>query len=127
MITSVAHEPATEDSGAHARSEEDLIRSLQVTLSASRLSTFLSCRLKFHFKYVLRLRKPKSSALHIGSTIHSVLRIWNKARWRNQPLTLKQLHTAYDQLWNAEEDEPVEWEAEEEEQQKAVGWRLLET
>lgn len=127
MITSVDHEPATATSGAHTRTEEKRIQTLQKTVSASRLSQFLSCRLKFYFKYVLQLEKPKSPALHVGSCIHGILRVWNKARWRNQPLTLKQLHTAYDQLWNAEEDDPVEWEAEEEEQQKAVGWRLLET
>lgn len=127
MIALVDHGPAPAVSGAHAQPEEDLIRSLQGTVSASRLSLFLSCRLKFYFRYVLVLEKPKTPALHVGSSIHGVLKVWNKARWKNQQLTLKQLHTVYAQLWSAEGEDPVEWEEGEEEQQRAVGWRLLET
>ncbi|RYD69735.1 MAG: PD-(D/E)XK nuclease family protein, partial [Verrucomicrobiaceae bacterium] len=40
---------------------------------------------------------------------------------------LKQPHTVYGQLWSEEGEEAVEWEPGEEEQQKATGWRLLET
>lgn len=109
------------------RTEPELIESLQRIVSASRLGTFLSCRLKFYFRYVLEVEKPKSPALHVGSIIHEVLKLWNKARWKDQMLSLKQLYTVYGQLWSAEGHEPVEWEPGEEEQQQALGWRLLET
>ena len=46
--------------------EKDLIRALRCTVSASRLSLFLQCRLKFYYRYVLRLQKPKTPSLQIG-------------------------------------------------------------
>ncbi len=68
------------------RSEQDVITALQATVSASRLSLFLQCRLKFYFRYVLKLRKPKTVSLHLGNAVHAVLKAWNKARWVQQPL-----------------------------------------
>ena len=56
------------------RSEQDIIRALHDTVSASRLSLFLQCRLKFYFRYVLKLQKPKTPSLHLGSTVHAVLK-----------------------------------------------------
>ena len=74
------------------RSEQDLITALQATVSASRLSLFLQCRLKFYFRYVLKLKKPKTASLHLGNAVHAVLKAWNKARWVQQPLSLKVVH-----------------------------------
>ena len=71
------------------RSEKEILTGLQETVSASRLSLFLQCRLKFYFRYVLKLQKPKTPALHVGSSVHSVLKAWNKARWLQQPLKLR--------------------------------------
>ena len=48
------------------RSIADLIQ----TVSASRLTTFQQCRLKFYFRYVLGLQKPKTPALHVGGAVH---------------------------------------------------------
>ena len=61
------------------RSEKDIISGLQDTVSASRLSLFLQCRLKFYFRYVLKVQKPKTPALHLGNAVHAVLKAWNKA------------------------------------------------
>lgn len=77
------------------RSEQDIIRALQDTVSASRLSLFLQCRLKFYYRYVLKLQKPRTASLHLGSAVHAVLKAWNKARWLQQPLTLKEVHETY--------------------------------
>jgi CRISPR/Cas system-associated exonuclease Cas4 (RecB family) len=107
-------------------SPDEKIAELKKTVSASRLSTYLSCRLKFAFRYVLEMSKPKSAALHVGSTVHSVLKAWNKARWIGQPLTLEQLHTEFVKAWT-ETDEPPEWEAGEETVESNTAWRLLET
>lgn len=63
------------------RSEQDIITALQATVSASRLSLFLQCRLKFYFRYLLKLKKPKTASLHLGNAVHAVLKAWNKARW----------------------------------------------
>jgi len=99
------------------RSIADLIS----TVSASRLTTFQQCRLKFYFRYVLGLQRPKTSALHVGGAVHETLKYWNKARWRNESATLKQLHDAYLGAWG----EAAASNGEVEEQK--TGWRLLET
>lgn len=49
------------------------VAELRQTVSASRLNTWLSCRLKFYFSYVLGLTKPKTAALFVGTSVHAVL------------------------------------------------------
>ena len=49
-------------------------------VSASRLGLWSSCRLKFYFKYVLKLVKNPTPALHVGRTLHGVLQSWNHDR-----------------------------------------------
>jgi putative RecB family exonuclease len=108
---------------AGARSIDDLI----ANVSASRLSTWAQCRLRFHFRYVLGLHKPKSPSLHVGSAVHAVLKFWNRSRWKNESPSLKELHDVYSQAWDGEQAEtPVDWAGDEAEEKK-VGWRLLET
>lgn len=107
--------------------ETEIISGLQQTVSASRLSLFLQCRLKFYFRYVLRLPKNKTPSLHVGNAVHAVLRAWNKARWVQQPLTLKQAHDAYAAAWADNREGPVDWEPGEEEDEKSTGWRLIDT
>jgi len=105
---------------------DERVEQLQKTISPSRLSLFLQCRLKFFFRYVVQIAKAKTAALHVGSSVHAVLKAWNKARWLQTPLSLKQLHDEYSQAWS-EAEEPVEWEPGEEDDEKKVGWRLVET
>ena len=105
---------------------DDRVRELQQTVSPSRLSLFLQCRLKFFFRYVAQIQKPKTAALHVGSCVHTVLKAWNMARWKQQPLSLKQLHDEFSTAWN-EAEESVEWEPGEEDDEKKTGWRLVET
>ena len=112
---------------AAAPTETEIIATLQQTVSPSRLTLFLQCRLKFWFRYVARLTKPKSAALHVGGSAHAVLKAWNKSRWRQEPLTLKQLHDEYAKAWADTGDEPVAWEPGEEADEKTTGWRLVET
>ena len=109
--------------------EDQIIAKLQQRVSASKLTLFQSCRLRFWFRYVLGLRKPKTAALHIGVAVHAVLSDWNRARWRQQSLALADLYTSYQAVWRSEQaEEPVAWDhpgVEAEQQQ--TGWRLLET
>jgi len=123
MITTV--EPI-EGAPAAEPSLDERVEQLKQTISASRLSLYLACRLKFFFRYVLKLQKPKSAALHVGSAVHSVLKAWNKARWRNQPLTLKDLHDQFTKAW-ADGEEPVKWEDGEEAGEQTTAWKLIET
>lgn len=106
--------------------QQSVFHGLQNTVSASRLNTFLQCRLKFFFRYVDEIEKPKTASLHVGSVVHSALKAWNKARWRKEPLTLKRLHEEFTKTWVDQDENPVEWDNDEEEQ-KATAWRLLET
>ncbi len=109
--------------------EDQIIAKLQQKVSASKLTLFQSCRLKFFFRYVLALRKPKTAALHVGVAVHAVLSDWNRARWRQQSPGLAELHASYREAWRSTQvEEPVAWgnpavEAE----QRQTGWRLLET
>ena len=67
--------------------------------------------MKFFFRYVLGLRKPKTAALHVGVAVHGRLSDWNRARWRQQPLALADLYTTYQRCGKASEsEEPVAWD-----------------
>ncbi len=109
--------------------EDQIIEKLQQRVSATKLTLFQSCRLRFWFRYVLGLRKPKTPALHVGVAVHAVLSGWNRARWRQQSLAIADLYTTYQAVWQSEQqEEPVAWDhpgVEAEQQQ--TGWRLLET
>ena len=109
--------------------DDQVIARLQHKVSASKLTLFQSCRLKFFFRYVVGLRKPKTAALHVGVAVHAVLSDWNRARWRQQSLALADLYTTYQAVWQSEQsDEPVAWDHPGvEAEQRQTGWRLLET
>ena len=94
------------------RSEKDIIATLQETVSASRLGLFLQCRLKFYFRYVLQIQKPKTAALHLGSVVHETLKRWNKARWINKPLTLNEVKEEFTQAWTDNSEGQVHWDSE---------------
>ncbi len=80
MITT-AQAPAP--AKARKPDEAERVAELQKTISASRLSLWLQCTLKFYFKYILQLQKPPTPARHAGSTVHLVLKQWNIARCSN--------------------------------------------
>jgi putative RecB family exonuclease len=109
------------------QSAEEIIEALQRTVSASRLSLFLQCRLKWFFRYVLKLQKPKTPSLHLGNSVHAVLKAWNKARWLQKPLALKQAHDAYTSAWADTSEGTVLWEPGEEDDENTTGWRLVDT
>lgn len=96
-------------------------------VSASRLQTFHQCRLKFYFRYVLRLRKAKSAALHVGTTVHHVLQCWNRARWKREPIDMEKLRTEFARAWVEEQArEPVTWDQDTPEaSEMETGWSLI--
>ena len=108
-------------------SEKEILSGLQTTVSASRLSLYLQCRLKFFYRYVLKIKKPKTPALHLGNAVHSVLKDWNKARWLEKPLSLKEVHENYLKAWADNTEGSVQWDPGEEADDKTTGWRLLDT
>jgi hypothetical protein len=103
----------------------DRIVELQQTISASRLGLWLTCRLKFHFRYVLKIQKPTTPALHTGTTIHAVLQAWNLARWRKEPFDPAMCKELFEARWS-DQPSPIDWYGEED-QQRDQAWRMLET
>jgi len=109
------------------RSEKEIISGLQNTVSASRLSLFLSCSLKFYYRYVLELQKAKTPALHVGSALHETLKSWNKSRWLGKTMSLKEVHDKFSKAWSDNSEGTVEWDnKEEEDEQKGIGWKLVD-
>jgi hypothetical protein len=103
------------------------IEELTKEVSASRLGLWTSCRLKWYFKYVLRLEKSPTPALHAGKTVHAVLQAWNLARWRGYSLSVADLSDLFIQNWD--EDQlglEIDWDGDEA-KQKECAWKLLET
>jgi putative RecB family exonuclease len=108
---------------APARKPEELT----ATLSATRLNTWLQCRLKFYFRYVAQVKKRPTQALHIGQVVHAVLQAWNKARWRRQPFVTAQYKQLFENDWAARQKESaIEWEGGEEKERNHA-WSVLET
>ena len=103
------------------------IDELLASVSASRLNMFHSCRLKFYFHYVLGLKRAKTGAQHIGSTVHYVLKLWNIARWRKQIIPDGWLKSQYETYWTEQPDGKITWKQNEEGKSKAIAWNLLET
>ncbi len=124
MIAFADPPPAAQPVPQPGRSIEELTS----TVSASRLSTWLQCRLKFHLRYVAGVSKPPSAALHVGKTVHAVLQQWSLARWRNAPLDDDAITAVFEQAWGMPEGaEPIAWEAEEEAGSKANALALVQT
>lgn len=100
------------------------IPGLKKSTSASRLNCWLQCRLKFYFRYVLQITKPKTAALHFGSVVHLVLQQWNMARWRRQPFDISKLRQVFDAGW-LDQGSAINWDGEEPDQKNSA-WAVLE-
>jgi putative RecB family exonuclease len=109
---------------AIASPEADTLEQLKQTVSASRLSCWSKCRLQFYFRYVLKLTKPPTAALHLGSVVHLVLQAWNMARWKRQPFNVEVYRSVFDTGWK-EQQAPIDWQGEEE-SQRNTAWNMLE-
>jgi RecB family exonuclease len=100
---------------------------LREPVSASRVNLFHSCRLKFYFRYVLKLEKPTSPALHVGKTVHAMLQEWSKQRWMGKPAQSENLRAPFDDYWQLSlRDDPVSFEEGEREAEKLKAWQLVE-
>ena len=115
---------AVVENGAGSINEPVSIERLQKTVSASRLNCWLQCRLKFFFRYVLKITKPKTAALHYGSVVHLVLQQWNMSRWRKQPFEISKLKQVFETGW-LDQGSKINWDGEEPEQKQSA-WSVLE-
>ncbi len=112
------------ENGAGHVVEPSPLENLKQSVSASRLNCWLQCRLKFYFRYVLKITKPKTAALHFGSVVHLVLQTWNLARWRRQPFEIAKLKQVFEAGW-LDQGGKIDWDGEEPEQ-KSSAWSVLE-
>lgn len=106
--------------------EQDRLKELQQTISASRLSLWLGCKLKFYFRYILKTKKPPTPSMHCGSTVHAVLQAWNMSRWRREPFVTERFKGVFDEQWKfLQADTKINWGGEED-AERASSWRALE-
>ena len=100
---------------------------LDEPVSASRLTLFHSCRLKFFFRYVEKIQKPASAALHVGKAVHAGLQEWSKRRWMGRPCSAEEIKADFENHWDlSQAEEPVEFEEGEEVIQRDKAWGLVE-
>ena len=97
-------------------------------VSASRVNTWLQCRRKFYYRYVLKLGSPSSPALHLGKVVHATLQDWNHGHWSGNQIEGELLLGRYREHWSTLLDsDPVIWpKPNEEEKQRSLGWGLVE-
>lgn len=81
-----------------------------LTLSASKLSDYLTCPLKYKFRYVLNVPTPPHHALAFGNTIHAVLQDVATAVTSGRQLTVDDALRWYDQRWIGEGYESLDHE-----------------
>src|SRR3954451_20068165 len=92
------------------------IDDLKKTVSASKLNCWQTCRLKFYFRYVLRIKRAQSAAQFVGSMVHLILQTWNLARWRNLPFDLPSLKPKFESSWEEKQkDQQIRCDDEESE------------
>ena len=104
----------------------DVIAELQQTVSASRLGLWHSCRLKFYFRYVRRLKKAPTPSMHAGSSVHAVLQQWNLSRWRREAFATDRFKGVFDEQWQAlQAESKINWGGEED-SECSSSWRALE-
>jgi RecB family exonuclease len=102
--------PVSQPAAPRGRTKEELL----ATVSASRLGTWLGCRLKFYFRYALGLEKPTSPARHVGSVVHAVLQQWSLARWRRSALDDEMVAAVFDEAWTANyQSDEIQWDDDE--------------
>jgi len=98
---------------------------LTESISASRLNAWQQCRLKFWFRYVEQIPKPKPIALYLGSAVHAALEEWNRWRWQGKVTDMNRLRAFMEGVW---EDQLRELDAipPDAPDQIQTGWGLVE-
>ena len=98
-------------------------------ISASRLKCWQTCRRQFYFRYIECVQTPMAQALFVGQQGHEILRVWNWARWKDEPCDTEELHHVFDEQWQKEvDDNDIAWKGDADQAKvKAQAWSLLET
>lgn len=96
-------------------------------VSASRLKSFLTCRLRFYFEKVIALPRPVGPSLHFGKAVHAGLQHYNLARWREGDVSESAVVAAFEKAFDQPEgNQPVAFEnTDEQAELRAKGQPLL--
>jgi len=124
MIATIDPAPVQTPVPAPPQAKVNPIQTLQKSVSASRLNTWLQCRLKFYFRYIQQIPKPKTPSLHVGSVVHLVLQAWNMSRWKKQPFQIEQFKNVFNLGW-ADQPTKINWD-DAEPAEKTTAWAVLE-
>lgn len=73
------------------------------TISASRITSYLLCPLKYRFTYVDKIPRPwKSAAFAFGSAVHSALEAWQSSRLSGEEMAESEVVKLFLVDWEAE-------------------------
>lgn len=73
------------------------------TISASQITSYLLCSLKYKFHYIDKIPRPwKSIALAFGSAIHSALEAWQLSRLAGDEISEEEVRRTFMADWEAE-------------------------
>ena len=78
---------------------------LEEPVSASRINCFHSCRQKFFFRYIQKIQKPTTAALHVGKAVHHALQQWSKRRWLGELSDADSIRRDFEEGWKAQVEE----------------------
>lgn len=79
-------------------------------LSASKITTYLDCPLKFKFRYVDKIESEETSAaLAMGSAFHRTVKHFYTRLMDGQQLGLDALEQAFRQDWEVAQTVPISW------------------
>ena len=86
-------------------------------ISPSRLTCWLSCPLKFKFRYIDGIRSPPTPSLFLGKTVHAGLEVFYRHRQLGITLETEQVAARMLASWDqAIEDEGINFDAKDKEQ-----------
>lgn len=95
-------------------------------ISASKITTYLDCPLKYKFKYIDRIEPEEiQPGLALGSSFHRTIKHFYKRLMEGQNLTTEQLEAAFRQDWEVAQTIPISWNGESPEQLERQGLELL--
>jgi putative RecB family exonuclease len=97
-----------------------------IEISASKLTTYMDCPLKYKLRYVDRIEPEETSAgLAMGSAFHRTIKHYYSRLMDGQRLDSEQLEVAFRQDWEVAQTVPIGWNGEGPEELERQGIELL--
>jgi DNA helicase II / ATP-dependent DNA helicase PcrA len=73
-----------------------------LTLSNEQIDDFLTCPLKYHYAYVMRVPLSTDPGFMYGRAIHHAIQIYHHHRMRKLPITVDDVLSAFEQAWSSD-------------------------